>query len=159
MIPSEDLLRIRTLVASLDAIDGRQAALRGRFPFTPEMETAVRDFRNNAGVIRLASEAGTLPTAIEMNLLRYSVAAIQQGLQYMSSKTNDDDIRQLRALTEKLLVMAADAPIRSIVPRLRKTRHSDPLLQTTAECPGCGQLVVGRVEEGRVVLTFEPKTD
>ena len=123
------------------------------------METAVRDFHNNAGVIRLAAEAGTLPTAIEMNLLRYSVAAIQQGLQFMASKTNDEDIRQLRAHTERLLAMAAEAPIRSIVPRLRKTRHSDPQTQTTAECPGCGQLVVGRVEEGRVVITFEPKTD
>jgi hypothetical protein len=157
--PSADTQRIRDLVESIDAIDSGQASLRGRMAFTPEMEKAVRDFQNNATVIRVVAESDTLPTAIEMNLLRYSVAAIQQGLQFMGAKINDDEIRLLRSHTERLLTMAADAPIRSIVPRLRKTRHSNPDSQTTAECPGCGQLAIGRVENGKVVITFEPKTD
>lgn len=159
MSPSADTQRIRALVESIDAIDSGQASLRGRITFSPEMEKAVRDFHNNATVIRQVAIGETLPTAIEMNLLRYSVAAIQQGLQQLSSKVNDEEIRLLRSNTERLLTMAADAPIRSIVPRLRKTRHSNPESQTTAECPGCGQLAIGRVEDGRVVITFEPKTD
>lgn len=143
----------------IDTIDNGQSSLRGRFAFAREMETAIRDFHNNAAVVRLASNSHTLPTAIEMNLLRYSVAAIQQGLQMMSAKTNDEEIRSLRTQTERLLTIAADAPIRSIVPRLRKTRHSNPETQKTAECPGCGQLVIGRVENGEVVISFEPKSD
>jgi hypothetical protein len=156
---SDEHQRIRELVDLIDTIDSGQSALRGRFAFAREMETAIRDFHNNAGVVRLASNSGTLPTAIEMNLLRYSVAAIQQGLQMMSAKSNDEELRELRTHTDRLLTMAADAPIRSIVPRLRKTRHSNPETQTTAECPGCGQLVIGRVENGQVVISFEPKTD
>lgn len=155
----EDHQRLRELVELIDSIDGAQSSLRVRYAFAREMETAIRDFHNNAGVIRLAFNSGTLPTAIEMNLLRYSVAAIQQGLQLMSAKTNDEEIRALRMQTERLLTVAADAPIRSIVPRMRKTRHSNPDTQTTAECPGCGQLVIGRVENGQVVISFEPKTD
>jgi hypothetical protein len=156
---SDEHQRIRELVELIDTIDSGQSALRGRFAFAREMETAIRDFHNNAGVVRLASNSGTLPTAIEMNLLRYSVAAIQQGLQMMSAKSNDEEIRALKTHTDRLLTVAADAPIRSIVPRMRKTRHSNPETQTTAECPGCGQLVIGRVENGQVVISFEPKTD
>lgn len=159
MNTSDEHQRIRELVELADAIDSGQSSLRGRFAFAREMETAIRDFHNNVGVVRIASTSGTLPTAIEMNLLRYSVAAIQQGLQLMSAKSNDEEIRALRMQTDRLLTMAAAAPIRSIVPRLRKTRHSNPEAQTTAECPGCGQLVIGRVENGQVVISFEPKTD
>lgn len=159
MSPSADTQRIRELVESIDAIDSGQAALRGRITFTPEMEKAVRDFHNNSTVIRQVAESDALPTAIEMNLLRFSVAAIQQGLQVLSAKKNDEEIRLLRSQTERVLSLSAEAPIRSIVPRLRKTRHSNPESQTTVECPGCGQLVIGRVEEGKVVISFEPKTD
>jgi len=157
--PSADTQRIRDLVESIDAIDSGQASLRGRITFSPEMEKAVRDFQNNSTVIRQVAESDALPTAIEMNLLRFSVAAIQQGLQTLSAKMNDTEVRLLKSQTERLLNMAAEAPIRSIVPRLRKTRHSNPESQTTAECPGCGQLVLGRVENGKAVISFEPKTD
>lgn len=159
MSPSADNQGIRNLVESIEAIDSGQASLRGRITFSRELEKAVRDFHNHSAVIRQVAESDALPTAIEMNLLRYSVAAIQQGLQTLSAKTNDEEIRLLRTQTERLLTMAADAPIRSIVPRLRKTRHSNPESQTTAECPGCGQLVIARVENGQVVISFEPKTD
>lgn len=159
MSPHPDSQRIRDLVESIDAIDSGQASLRGRIAFTPEMDKAVRDFRSNAAIIRQVADSATLPTAIEMNLLRYSVAAIQQGLQLLSAKRNDEEIRSLRAQTERLLSLSAEAPIRSIVPRLRKTRHSNPESQTTAECPGCGQLVIARIEDGKVVISFEPKTD
>jgi hypothetical protein len=88
-----------------------------------------------------------------MNLLRYSVAALQHGLQLMSAKISDDGLRSLRNETERLRNLSADAPIRSIVPRMRR-RASNPEAATTAECPGCGKLVSARMEDGHIVIEF-----
>ena len=153
-MPTADTQRIRELVEAIELVDKGQALLRSRVPFTREMETAVRDFQGHAATFRTIGESGTLPTAIEMNLLRYSVAGLQHGLQMMSSKVSDDGLRSLRNETERLRTLSADAPIRSIVPRLRRTRTSNPEAATVAECPGCGKVVSARIENGRVVIEF-----
>jgi hypothetical protein len=156
-VPTADNQRIRELVEAIDAVDKGQALVRGRINFTREMDTAVRDFQGHASTFRQIGESGTLPTAIEMNLLRYSVAALQHGLQLMSAKVSDEGLRSLRNDTERLRNLSADAPIRSIVPRMRRTRTSNPEGSVTAECPGCGKLVVARMEAGRIVIEFEDK--
>ena len=156
-MPTADHQRIQELVEAIDLVDKGQALVRGRITFTREMETAVRDFQTHAATFRQIAESSTLPTAIEMNLLRYSVAALQHGLQLMSGKVSDEGLRSLRNDTEKLRNLSADAPIRSIVPRLRRTRSSNPEGSVTAECPGCGKLVVARMDGGRIVIEFEEK--
>ena len=153
-MPTADNQRIRELVEAIDLVDKGQSLLRGRVTFTREMETAVRDFQNHAATFRAIGESGALPTAIEMNLLRYSVAALQHGLQMMNAKVSDEGLRSLRNETERLRTLSADAPIRSIVPRLRHTRTSNPEAATTAECPGCGRPVSARMEMGRIVIEF-----
>lgn len=154
-MPTADNQRIRELVEAIDAVDAGQTVLRSRFTFTREMDVAVRDFQGHAGTLRQIGVSGTLPTAIEMNLLRYSIAALQQGLQMMSAKTSDEALLSLRNETDRLRSLSADAPIRSIVPRLRRVaRSSNPEGATTAACPGCGKLVIARMDAGSIVIEF-----
>lgn len=144
---------ITPLIESLEALASKEAELRRKLPTSKEMDKVWRDFGNHITTFRTLSASGALPTAIELNLLRYSVASLEHHMKLLGGNSPDPDIRAARMLTEQLRAQTAESPVRTIVPRLRRHRPGE-IAEVEANCPGCKKVVHARVENGEIILEF-----
>lgn len=137
------------LVDTLESLAAKQPVLREKLPTSKEMEVAWRDLGNHLVTFRTLNASESLPSAIELNLLRYSVASLEHHLKLLAGGSADPEIRAARNLTEKIRALSADAPVRSIVPRMRRSK-----VEGETTCPGCGRSVQARIEEGQIVFDW-----
>ena len=144
---------ITPLVEYLEQLATKEPILRRKLPSSSEMEKVWRDFGVHLKTFRTIADGDALPSAIEVNLLRYNIAALEHQLKLLAGESPDPEIRAARSITERIRGVSADMPVRSIVPRLRRSKPGS-IPDTESRCPECGRRVIARVEEGQIFLEW-----